>query len=129
VSLASVSVRIPVCSAMTAAAAAEGARPITWPPSCVQARVSARTTSSDTGVAVADDLEVEVVGVLAAGEHGVQLPPGLLPGQQAVHGVGGDALRSMDGGVAETGRLMYVIAGQPDGQVAAGVARSRHLVW
>jgi hypothetical protein len=72
------------------------------------------------GVAVADHLEVEVVGVPAAGEHCVQLPPGLLPGQQAVHGVGGDALRSMDGGgIAETGRLMYVIAGQPDGQVAA----------
>ena len=32
------------------------------------------------GVAVADDLEVEVVGVPAAGEHGVQLLPGLLPG-------------------------------------------------
>ena len=34
------------------------------------------------GVAVADDLEVEVVGVPAAGEHGVQLLPGLLPGQR-----------------------------------------------
>ena len=33
------------------------------------------------GVAVADDLEVEVVGVPAAGEHGVQLLPGFLPGQ------------------------------------------------
>ncbi len=44
------------------------------------------------GVAVADHLEVEVVGVPAAGQHGVQLLPGLLPGQQAVHGVGGDAL-------------------------------------
>ena len=33
------------------------------------------------GVAVADDLEVEVVGVPAAGEHGVQLLPRLLPGQ------------------------------------------------
>jgi transposase-like protein len=30
--------------------------------------------------------------VPAAGEHGVQLLPGFLPGQQAVHGVGGDAL-------------------------------------
>ena len=37
--------------------------------------------SSDqgVGVAVADDLEVEVVGVPAAGEHGVQLLAGLLP--------------------------------------------------
>src|SRR4029453_11601407 len=35
------------------------------------------------GVAVAAHLEVEVVGVPAAGEHGVQLLPGLLPGQQA----------------------------------------------
>jgi hypothetical protein len=75
-------------------------------------------------------LEVEVVGVPAAGEHGVQLLPGLLPGQQAVHGVGGDALRSMDGGgVAETGRLMYVIAGQPDGQVAAGVSHGQVTVF
>ena len=56
-------------------------------------------------VAVADDLQVKVVGVPAAGEHGVQLLPGLMPGQQAVHGVGGDALGRMDGGgVAETGR-------------------------
>ena len=42
VSLASVSVRMPVCSARTAAAAADGARPSTWPPSWVQARVRAR---------------------------------------------------------------------------------------
>ena len=41
------------------------------------------------GVAVADDLEVKVVGVPAARQHGVQLLPGLLPGDQAVHGVGG----------------------------------------
>ena len=64
------------------------------------------------GVAVADDLEVEVVGVPAAGEHGVQLLPGLLPGQQAVHGVGGDALGGMDGGgVAETGRGAHIVIG------------------
>ena len=55
-------------------------------------------------VAVADDLEVEVVGVPAAGEHGVELLPGLLPGQQAVHGVGGDALCIVNsGGVTESG--------------------------
>jgi len=55
-------------------------------------------------VAVADDLEVEVVGMPAAGEHGVKQLPRLLPGQQAVHGVGGDALRTVNsGGVPETG--------------------------
>ena len=55
-------------------------------------------------VAVADDLEVEVVGVPAAGEHGVQLLPGLLPSSEPVHGVRSDALAGVDGGgVAETG--------------------------
>ena len=34
--------RMPVCSPRTAAAAADGARPSTWPPSSVQARVRAR---------------------------------------------------------------------------------------
>ena len=73
-------------------------------------------------VAVADDLEVEVVGVPAAGEHGVQLLPGLLPGQQAVHGVGGDALGGVDGGgIAETGRARDIVSGQPDGELAAVV--------
>jgi hypothetical protein len=42
VSLASVSERMPVCSPRTAAAAADGARPTTWPPSWVHARVKAR---------------------------------------------------------------------------------------
>jgi hypothetical protein len=56
------------------------------------------------GVAVTDHLEVKMVGIPAAGEHRVQLLPGLLPGQQAVHGVSGDALRRMDGGgIAQTG--------------------------
>ena len=74
------------------------------------------------GVAVADDLEVEVVGVPAAGEHGVQLLPGLLPGQQPVHGVGGDALGRMDGGgIAETGRGAHIVDRQPNGQLAAVV--------
>jgi hypothetical protein len=41
-SLAKVSARMPVCSLRTAAAAADGARPITWPPASVQARVRAR---------------------------------------------------------------------------------------
>jgi len=74
------------------------------------------------GVAVADDLEVEVVGVPAAGHHCVQLLSGLLPGQQAVHGVGGDALGTMDGGgIAETGRCADIVDRQSNGQVAAVV--------
>jgi hypothetical protein len=56
------------------------------------------------GVAVADDLEVEVVGGPSAGQHRVQLLSGFLPGQQSVHGVGGDALGAVDGGgVTESG--------------------------
>ena len=74
------------------------------------------------GVAVADHLQVEMVGVPAAGEHGVQLLPGLLSGEEAVHGVGGDALGGMDGGgVAETGRLANVVGGESDGEPAAVV--------
>ncbi|MFZ1117830.1 MAG: hypothetical protein WAN44_18605, partial [Propionibacteriaceae bacterium] len=74
------------------------------------------------GVAVADDLEVEVVGVPAAGEHGVQLLSGFLPRDLTVHGVGGDALGGMDGaGVAETGRGAHIINGQPDRVVAVVV--------
>ena len=78
------------------------------------------------GVAVADDLEVEVIGGPAAGEHGVQLLPGLVPGQQAVHGVGRDALGGMDGaGIAETGRGAHIVNRQPDPVVAAGVPDSQ----
>ncbi len=63
-----------------------------------------------------------MVGMPAAGEHRVQLLPGLLPGQQAMHGVGGDALARMDGaGIAETGRAADVVGGQPDGELAAVV--------
>ena len=73
-------------------------------------------------VAVADDLKVEVVGGPAAGEHGVQLLPGFLPGEQAVHGVGGDALGGVDGGgVAEAGRLADIVGRESDGELAAGV--------
>jgi hypothetical protein len=73
-------------------------------------------------VAVADDLKVEVVGGATAGEHGVQLLAGFLPGGEAVHGVGGDALGGMDGGgVAETGRLADVVGGESDREVAAVV--------
>ena len=82
------------------------------------------------GVAVADDLKVEVVDVPAAGEHGIELLPGLLPGQQAVHRVGGDALGRMDrGGIAETGRLAHIVDRQPDGQVAAGVSHGQVTVF
>ena len=78
------------------------------------------------GVSVADGLEVEVVGVPAAGEHGVQLLPGLLPRCEAVHGVSGDALSGMDGGgIAETGRLSHIVERQPDGQLAAVVPDSQ----
>jgi hypothetical protein len=74
------------------------------------------------GVAVADDLELEVVGVPAAGERGVQLLAGLVPGREAVHGVGGDALGGMDGGgVAETGRGAHIVNRQPDRVVAVVV--------
>ena len=71
-------------------------------------------------VAVADDLQVEVVGDPAAGEHGVQLLAGLLPGGQAVHGVGGDALGGVDGGgITEAGRGLDVAGGKSDGEPAA----------
>jgi hypothetical protein len=74
-------------------------------------------------VAVTDDLQVQVVGVPAAGEHGVQLLSGFLPGQQAVHGVGGDTLGSVNGGgIAETGRGAHIVERQPDGEVATVVA-------
>ena len=73
-------------------------------------------------VAVADDLEVEVVGSPSSGEHGVQLLAGFLPSSEPVHRVGGDALGSVDGGgVAETGRLADIGGGEPDREVAAGV--------
>ena len=38
-------------------------------------------SDNGVGVAVADDLEVEMAVVLAAGEHRVQLLPGFLAGQ------------------------------------------------
>src|SRR4029450_4984913 len=74
-------------------------------------------------VAVADHLKVDVVGVPAAGEHGVQLLPGLLPGQQAVHGVGRDPLRGMNGGgVTESGWGRDVIRGELALELAAAVS-------
>ena len=63
-----------------------------------------------------------MVGVPAAGEHGVELLSGFLAGEQAVHGVGGDALGAVDGGgAAEAGRGANVVGGQPHGAVAAGM--------
>ncbi len=73
-------------------------------------------------VAVPDDLQVEMVGDPAPGQHGVQLLPGLLAGDQAVHGVGGDPLRGVHGGgVAQLNRLPHVAGGQPDGAAVAVV--------
>jgi hypothetical protein len=79
---------------------------------------------SDEGVrvAVANHLQVHVIRYPAAGEHGVQLLPGLLPGSEPVHGVGGDALGGVDGGgVAEAYGGNDVIGWQPDSEVAASV--------
>ena len=46
-----------------------------------RARCDGLGSDESVRVAVADDLEVEVVGVPAAGEHRVQLLAGFLPGQ------------------------------------------------
>jgi hypothetical protein len=90
------------------------------------ARCDGVGSDEGVGVAVSDHLEVEVVGVPAAGEHRVQLLLGLLPGQQAVHRVSGDALGGMDGaGVAETGRGAHIVKRQPNGQPAAVVPHSQ----
>jgi hypothetical protein len=73
-------------------------------------------------VTAADDLEVEVVGVPAADEHGVELLAGLLPCEQSVHGVGRNPLGVVDrGGVAETCRFADIVGGKLDGAVAAVV--------
>jgi hypothetical protein len=69
-------------------------------------------------VTVADDLQVEVVGGPSAGEHGVQLLPGLLPGGQAVHRVGGDALGGVNRcRITKLNRLADVVRGQPGGEL------------
>ena len=44
------------------------------------ARCDGVGSDDGVGIPVADDLKVDVVGVPAAGEHGVQLLPGFLPG-------------------------------------------------
>ena len=73
-------------------------------------RVEVLGADDGVRVAVADDLQVQVVGVPAAGEHRVQLLAGLGAGGDAVHGVGGDALGAVDGGgVAELGGGGHVV--------------------
>jgi hypothetical protein len=60
-------------------------------------------------VAVPDSLHVDVVGDLAAGQHGVELLPGLVSGGKAVHGVHRHPLGGVHGGgVAELRRGLYV---------------------
>src|SRR5512133_2832076 len=60
-------------------------------------------------VAVPNSLHVEVVGDLAAGQHGVQVLPGLVSGGEAVHGVYRDSLRGVHGGgVTQLRRGLYV---------------------
>ena len=82
------------------------------------------------GVAVADDPQVEVVGGPAAGEHCVQLLPGLLPGQQAVHGVGGDALGGVDGGVDPTRHPPRLRAPRAaEGDIVDVSSRGRRDLW
>ena len=66
-------------------------------------------------VAVPGGLQVDVVGVPAAGEHRVQLLTGLAAAGDAVHGVGRDPLRGMHrGGVAELDRFRHVAGRQAD---------------
>jgi hypothetical protein len=56
----------------------------------------------------------------AAGEHGVHLLSGFPPSDETVHGLGGDALGTVDGGgVAETGRGTHIVNRQADAQLAA----------
>src|SRR4051794_3581346 len=73
--------------------------------------------------------DVDVVGVAAAGEGGVELLSGLGAGGDCVDDVGGGALRGVGGGgVAELDRLadvargqMYVASGAAGGGVEAAV--------
>ena len=70
-------------------------------------------------VSVADHRKVDVVGGAAAGQHGVELLPGLLTGHDAMHGVGGDTLRGVHGGgVTELRSGADVVGGQGDGAAA-----------
>ena len=69
----------------------------------------------DVVVAADADVEVEVVGVPAAGERDVEQLPGFAAGQDGVAGVDGLALGGVDGaGVAELDVLGDVVGGQGD---------------
>src|SRR5829696_5291316 len=67
------------------------------------------------GVSVAAHRQVEVVRGASAADHGVELFAGHQLVNEAVGGVGGDALGGVDsGGVAELDRLPHVTGGQGD---------------
>jgi hypothetical protein len=67
-------------------------------------------------VPVPDHRKVDVVAATAAGQHGVELLPGFLTAHDAMHGVGGDTLRSVHGaGVTELHRGLDIGGGQGDG--------------
>jgi hypothetical protein len=86
---------------------------------------------SDEGVrvTVADHLQIEVIFGPTADEHRVQLLPAFLSGNQALHGVGGDALGGVDGGgVAETGWGLNIVGWQPDGAVTSVVSNGQVAV-
>ena len=80
--------------------------------------VEGRRVGPDEGVrvAVADELQVDVIAQPSPGAHGVQLLPRLGTGQQAVHGVGGDPLCGVNrGGITESHGSSYVAGRQVDG--------------
>jgi hypothetical protein len=60
-------------------------------------------------VAVADDVQVEVIRDFSAGQHGVELLPGLFSGGEAVHGVYRESLGGVHGGgISELRGGLYV---------------------
>jgi hypothetical protein len=72
-------------------------------------------------VAVADELQVNVIAQPSAGAHRVQLLPRLGTSDQAVHGVGSDSLSGVNGGgIAEFDGGSYVAGRQVD--AASGTA-------
>ena len=67
-------------------------------------------------VAVAGDVEVEVVGELATRQRDVEQVAVFVTGEDDVAGAGGDALGAVDGGgVPELDGLGDVVGGQGDG--------------
>ena len=78
------------------------------------------------GVAVSADREVHVVGVASSGHHRVERLAGFSAGDDAVHGVSGEALGAVDGrGVPELNVLGDVRRGQRDVQARPRVAGRR----